>query len=370
MKLFTLVALSLAPVLAQDFVGTWQGTLQAGRDLRLVLKIAKADAGLRGTFYSIDQNGAPLNASAVTVEGANVKVSVPGINGTYEGKLNEAGTMIAGKWSQGGNPLPLDLTRATSQTAWTIPEPPPPPKPMAADADPSFEVATIKPSRPEAPGKAIRVNGRQFSTLNTTLADLLTFAYGIHARQITGAPSWVESDKFDIQARPDGEGQPNGDQWKTMLKKLIAERFEFAFHRDKKELSVYAITPGKGPHKLTKSEAQGNLPGLFFRGLGQLPVRNATMTDLANVMQAAVLDRPVVDQTGITGRYDFVLSWTPDEFQFGGQGKAAAAAAANNPNAPPDLFTAFDTQLGLKLVGTKAPAEVFVVDKVNKPSAN
>src|SRR6185295_13887174 len=165
-------------------------------------------------------------------------------------------------------------------TAWVIPEAPVPPKPMAADANPVFEAATIKPSNPATPGIGFRVNGRQFTTLNTTLIDLMTFAYGIHAKQITGMPAWAESDKYDLLARPDGEGQPNDKQWKAMLQKLLADRFQLKFHRDKRELAAYAITADKTPHKLTKSAGDPNgLPGLFFRGLGNLTVRNATMAD-------------------------------------------------------------------------------------------
>jgi uncharacterized protein (TIGR03435 family) len=241
---------------------------------------------------------------------------------------------------------------------------------MAPDASPVFEVATIKPSDPDRPGKAFTVRGRQFATINTTLGDIITFAYGIHAKQITGGPAWLETEKYDLSAQPDGEGQPNERQWKTMLQKLLADRFKLAFHRDKKELSVYAITVGKNGPKLTKSEGNPNgLPGLFFRGLGNLPVTNATMADFAGVMQGAVLDRPVVDQTGLSGRWDFTLKWTPDEFQFGALG-VRVPPPTNAADAPPDLFTAVQEQLGLKLDSTKAPAEVFVIDRVEKPSEN
>ena len=93
------------------------------------------------------------------------------------------------------------------------------------------------------------------------------------------------------------------------------------------------------------------------------------MADLAGVMQGAVLDRPVVDQTGITGRYDFTLTWTPDEFQFGGLGMKVPPPSGDAA-APPDLFTAFQQQLGLKLESTKAPADILVIDHVEKPSEN
>ena len=376
MKKLTLTIIALASftgsaLLAQDITGTWQGTLQAGRELRTVIKISKADGGaLKAVMYSIDQGGAGIGVSAISLQGSTFKMSIAGIGGTYEGKLSEDGNSIAGTWTQGGGPLPLNLVRATGATAWTIPEPPPRLKPMAADANPAFEVATIKPSRPEAQGKIFQVRGRHFATINTSLSDLITFAYGLHPRQITGGPSWIESEKYDLGAQPEGEGQPSGRQWKVMVQKLLADRFKLTFHRDKKELSVYAIVVGKSGPKLTKSEGDPNgLPGLFFPRLGVLNGRNATMADFAGVMQSAVLDRPVVDQTELAGRFDFTLTWTPDEFQFGGLG-VKAQPPADNAAAPPDLFSAIQEQLGLKLASTKAPVDIVVVDSVEKPSGN
>jgi uncharacterized protein (TIGR03435 family) len=365
-----LAVLSIGTSFAQDITGTWQGTLNPGRELRIVFKISKDDGKLQSMLYSIDQPGPGIAASTVTLQGSTVKMVVPGINGHYEGKLSADGNSIAGNWTQGPKPLPLDLTRATKDTAWTIPEPPPPPTPMAADATPAFEVATIKPSNPDRPGKGVAVRGRQFSTLNTSLSDLITFAYGLHARQIVGAPAWIESDKYDLNARPDGQGQPNDKQWKAMVQKLIAERFKLTFRRDKKELSVYAIVVAKTGPKLTKSQADPNgLPALGFRALGALNCRNTSMADFAQLMQGAVLDKPVVDQTGLPGRFDFALNWTPDEFQFSGLG-GRVPPPADNVAAPPDLYTAIQQQIGLKLEVTKAQAEVLVIDHVEKPSEN
>lgn len=372
MLLLTALAVTSGAAFGQDITGTWQGTLHAGQNnLRTVLKISKDGTMLKGTFYSIDQGGQGIPVSSVSVQGGTVKFTIPAIGGTYEGKLaNTDGTSITGFWSQGGpNPLALDLTLANDKTAWTIPEPPPPPVPMAADADPSFEAATIKPSKPDAPGKAFGLRGRNFSTLNTTLVDLLTFAYGLHPAQITGAPGWMTTDKYDIAAVPDKPGAPNDKQLKLMVAKLLTERFKLTFHHDKKELTVFAITVAKGGSKLTASENNSNgVPGLFFRGLGNLPARNATIADFAGVMQTAVLDRPVVDQTGLTGRYDFTLLWTPDETQFGGRGGQAPPSA--NGNAPPDLFNAMQQQLGLKMEPTKLPVDVLVIDHAEKPSDN
>ncbi len=372
-QLAVLAVLAASALSAQDLAGTWQGTLQVpnGKELRTVVKVSKADSGgLTAVFYSIDQSPQGIQVNPITVQGPVVRMTIPAIGGSYEGKLEADGNSITGTFKQGPGSLTLNLKRATPQTAWEMPEAPPPPKPMAADANPEFEVATIKPSTPDRPGKLITIRGRQVVTMNTTLGDLATFAYGIHLKQIVGAPAWFESEKYDVTAQPAGEGLPNDKQLKTMIQKLITDRFSFAFHRDKRELSVYAITVAKNGPKLTKSAGNpSGLPGLFFRGLGNLVVTNATMGDFAQLMQSAVLDRPVVDQSKLDGRWDFTLLWTPDEFQFAGFG-GAPRPAANDPAAPPDLFSAIQEQLGLRLEAAKAPAEVFVVDKIAKPSEN
>jgi uncharacterized protein (TIGR03435 family) len=365
-------AQSAAQNTVQSIEGTWQGTLYAVQGpIRNVLKISKADGGgWKAVLYSIDQGGRPIPADTVTLQGSTLKISVSAIGDSYEGKLSADGQSISGTWTQGPLLLPLNLERATEQTAWEIPAPIPPPKPMAADADPSFEVATIKPSTPGAPGNGFRVQGRQFSTLYTSLDRLITYAYGIQTKQIIGAPAWAESDRYDLLAEPDGEGQPNDNQWKVMLQKLLADRFKLAFHRDKKEFSVYALVVGKDGPKLTKSDGDPNgIPGLFFKGFGAMTVMNATMADFAGSMQRTVLDRPVVDQTGLKMRFNFVLKWTPDESQFGSIG-IRVPPSTDNPDAPPDLFTAMQEQLGLKLESTKAPVDVLVIDHVEKPSAN
>ena len=373
LSLIALIMLSTTALFAQDVTGTWQGTLDigSGKSLRIVLKVSKGDDGaLKAVNYSIDQGGQPIPVSSISVQGIIFNFAVSMIGGKYEGKLSPDGNSIAGTWSQGPNPLPLNFAKATPATLWAIPEPPPEIPPMAADASPEFEVATIKPSNPDTQGRGFRVRGREFSTINTTLSSLLTFAYGLHPKQIVGAPAWVDTDKFDITAQPDQPGRPNDKQWKAMLQKLLTERFQLTFHHDKKELSVYALEVAKSGSKLVKSQGDPNgLPSMFFRGLGNLPAANATMQDFAGLLQSAVLDRPVADQTGLTGRFDFTLNWTPDESQFVGMG-IKVPPPSDKPDAPPGLFTAVQEQLGLKLEATKAPVDVIVIDKVEKPSAN
>jgi uncharacterized protein (TIGR03435 family) len=261
----------------------------------------------------------------------------------------------------------LALARATPDTAWTIPSLP---KPMAADAPAVFEVATIKPSNPDTPGKLFTVRGRQVITINTTLVDLISFAYSAHAAQITAAPEWGASQKYDITGQPEAQGLPNQNQMRAMVQKLLEERFRLTFHRGTKELQVYALVVGKEGPKLTRNDRNPNgLPSLLFKGLGMLPALNATLGDLANVLQVAVLDRPVVDRTALTGRFDFNLTWTPDESQFRSMG-VRVPAPSNDPNAPPGLFTAIQEQLGLRLESTKAPVDVLVIDRVERPSEN
>jgi uncharacterized protein (TIGR03435 family) len=348
--------------------GTWQGTLRAGQqDLRLVFVVSERPDGLGAMMYSIDQGAQGVTASDVSLRGSTLRIAIAAANGGFEGELSADGSTATGRWTQGAGSLPLTLARATPETAWALPEAP---RPMAADAPAAFEVATIRPSNPNQPGKLFTVKGRQVLTINTTLADLITFAYGLHARQIDGGPSWMTSDPYDVTGLPGAPGIPNQEQLRGMVRQLLEDRFQLAFHRETRDQSVYAIVMGEGGHKLARNDSnpQG-LPSLLFRGLGMLPAVNATMADLAGVMQAAVMDRPVVDRTGLEGRYDFTIRWTPDESQFAGLG-VRVPPPSDDPNAPPGLFTAFQEQLGLKLESTRAPAEVLVIDRVERPSEN
>ena len=354
---------------------SWQGTLhipQANRDLRLVVKITKTDKGaLQVVNYSIDKGGGEMTASSASFQDSVLKFEIQAIDGSYEGKMSADGKSIAGQWTQGPNPLPLLLERATPETAWTIPTPPPTLPPMAADADPSFEVATIKPSEPDKPGKAFRVQGSHFSTFNTTLTDLLTFAYGVQQKQIINAPEWMDKDKWDIEAQPDVPGAPNDRQVKSMVQKLLAERFQLKFSKDSKEMPAYILTVSKTGQKMTKNDSGGELPGLFFTSISpvRLTVQNATMTDFTGLLQSAVLDRPVVDQTSLGGKWNFLLKWTADDSQFSGMG-IKPPPASDAPDAPPPLYTAIEEQLGLKLEAGKAQVPVLVISSVQKPSAN
>jgi uncharacterized protein (TIGR03435 family) len=166
------------------------------------------------------------------------------------------------------------------------------------------------------------------------------------------------------------QGQPNSEQFKLLIQDVLTQRFGLKFHHDHRELPVYVLTVAKGGPKMKVTENKPSDPRNFlFRGLGKLMVTNSTMEDVCHGFQGAVMDRPVVDHTELTERYDFNLNWTPDQSQFTQMG-APIPPPSDDPNAPPSLYTALQEQLGLKLEPTKAQADVMVIDHAEKPSAN
>jgi uncharacterized protein (TIGR03435 family) len=352
----------------QDITGAWQGSLEAGgREQRFVLRISLEDAKLKAVLYRVDEGGQGEPATAITRNGSTIRVTFAARDITYEGEVTSDGKAIVGTWNQGA-PLSLKLARATHETAWAIPELPPQPTPMSRDAIPVFEVATIKPSKDEGVHLYLDDSG-VFHPTGPSLSDLIKLAYDLHSRQIVGGPSWLDREKYDLFAKPDKPGKPSLAQLKAMLQKLLADCFQLVSHREKRELSVYAITVAKSGAKLTRNDNDPNGNSTFGAGPRVITMTNGTMADLANVLQRSgnILDRPVVDQTGLgPARYDLIVKLTPltAQPQAGG-----GEHRADNADAPPDLFTAFQ-QLGLKLVSTKAPVDVLVIDHVEKPSEN
>jgi uncharacterized protein (TIGR03435 family) len=232
-------------------------------------------------------------------------------------------------------------------------------------------VATIKPTDPDAKsGRYIIMQGNnRFNEKAYTLKLLIAAAYDLNPRTISGGPSWIESDHYDIVAVTPGEVRPTHNEQMSMLRSLLADRFQLTFHREPKVFSIYELEVLKSGSKLKETTAPNNPPtvgpGVVYPQRIVLPARNATMGDFSSLLQRAILDRPVVDMTGLSGRYDFDLEWAPDETQFGGDVPAASAEA---PAAP--LFTAIQQQLGLRLVATRGPVDSLVVDKAERPSAN
>ena len=235
----------------------------------------------------------------------------------------------------------------------------------------TFDVATIKPVDPDAKaGRYIIMQGtNRFVEKAYTLKLLIAAAYDLNPRTISGGPGWMESDHYDIVAVTPGEVRPSHDEQMSMLRNLLTDRFKLTFHREQKVFSIYELEVAKNGPKLKASTAPADDPPALISTVYPqrivMPARNATMSDLARLMQRAILDRPVVDKTGLTGRYDFDLEWAPDETQFGGEVPVAPADAPSLP-----LFAAIQQQLGLRLEATRGPVAALVVDKAERPSAN
>ncbi len=176
----------------------------------------------------------------------------------------------------------------------------------------------------------------------------------------------METEKYDLLAETGNEPKPD---IRAMVQKLLADRFGLQYHRGTKELSVYQIVVGKTGDKLANSPGDPNgAPTYGLSALGSMTVTNAKISDFAGWMQRYVVDRPVIDHTGITGRFSFTLNWAADDSQFASLAGTLRPPAGNSDR--PDLYEAMQQQLGLKLEATRAPVEVLVIDHVERPSEN
>src|SRR5581483_7278951 len=278
----------------------------------------------------------------------------------------------------------------------------------ASDPLPSFEVATIKPAssqpRPSSASPA------EVHISNVTVRNLIEQAYGIpwtsaENERVLGGPAWLDTNHYDIVARIPGdlaEAQKklSPDQQKRqislMLQSLLAERFRLKLHFETRVLSVYALAVAKPNPNLVESTRQSEsaestepnaqetavsirLPskpedlrhGILVLYTGQsaeMTARRASLDDLAHWLAgySEVGGRPVVNQTGLSGLYDFTFRWTRQSLAATAQSGSSDAAGID---APP-LFTALPEQLGLRLKSTKAPVEVILIDHTDPPTDN
>lgn len=234
----------------------------------------------------------------------------------------------------------------------------------------AFEVATIKAPNADEKGRFIVMQGtHRFVAQNFTLKLLIAAAYDLNSKTISGGPGWMDAEHFDIVAITPGDVRPDRKEQMTMLRKLLTERFKLTYHREQKEFSIYELEVAKGGPKLKPSSAAPDDPpalvSTVYPQKVMLPARNATMADFVAMMQRAMMDRPVVDKTGLTGRYDFDLEWAPDETQFGGELPKAPVDAQAAP-----LFTAIREQLGLELKPTRGAVSALVVDSAERPTVD
>jgi uncharacterized protein (TIGR03435 family) len=238
---------------------------------------------------------------------------------------------------------------------------------QTAVAPPIFDVASIHINNTETDGHHHIINDpaeSHFRAVNLPLRDLIQFAYGLPKSQILGGPAWLDSIMFDIDAKSDPlvDAQlhtlPTGQarqQKQLMVKALLADRFQFKAHQETRQLPVYALVVAKNGPKFKPSEINGTT---INSGRTSLHVAGSddTISILAREL-AQALGRVVLNQTGLSGRYDLTLRWTPDD-------------ATPDSSAPPGIFTAIEEQLGLKLESTRGSVPVLVIDSVEMPSAN
>jgi uncharacterized protein (TIGR03435 family) len=236
-----------------------------------------------------------------------------------------------------------------------------------------FDVVSIKPSDPLSGNVHIGLSqGGSFEAIGVTLSMMITQAYEIRPFQVVGASGWMETDRYEIHTKDEKPGPSEADlakmteeqqnafreQFSAKLQALLADRFQLKIHRETKEMPVYILTVAKGGSKLQTLPDDGKPGGgLSSRrtddGKREVDGRKLTAAGLARFLSGQI-GRTIVDQSGLTGKYDFKLTWAPDMGDTTG----------------PSLFTALQDQLGLRLDSSKAPVEVVVVDSAQKPSEN
>jgi len=240
----------------------------------------------------------------------------------------------------------------------------------------AFDVATIKPAEVNgvpAQGRWIRMeSANRFVAHNHAVRTLIAAAYDLPPEAITGGASWVDSTRWEILAKTPGAVRPSLDEQMAMLKRLLSDRFRLEFHRQTKDFAIFALTVAPGGPKLTPTaispDATPEGPPLVafsvFPNVVHLPARYFSMGDFASLLQRSPLDRPVLDRTGLTGRFDFDLDFAPDESLWGG-----ILPRPENPEKP-TLLRAMQEQLGLKLESTRGPVDTIVIDRVEQPTAD
>jgi len=211
----------------------------------------------------------------------------------------------------------------------------------------AFDVASIKPST-AAPGSASAISSDigRISGRNVTLKRCIRSAYNISEALIFGGPKWADEDRYDIDAKAPG---PAGDHaMGAMLQQLLAERFKLVIHRETRSLPAYALVVGK--KGLTAKHSEPDVRSASSSSRGKIDATGCDMSCLARKL-SEVLHAPVADLTGVDGKFDFKLEWTPDDLQTA-------------------VWQALEEQLGLKLEGRKVPTEVMVIDSAEKATAN
>jgi uncharacterized protein (TIGR03435 family) len=226
-----------------------------------------------------------------------------------------------------------------------------------AQTPPSFDVASVKPAIVSGPLRVnARVNPDGINFVNVTLRQCVQRAFGIKSYQFVG-PDWMNTERFTIVAKAAGP-QPEA-RTLQMAQTLLAERFKLAYHRETKEIAIYALVVGKNGIKMKAAadDAVSQIDG----GPGNVVTFEAVPLEMLAATIANDVDRPVLDQTGLKGKYTFDLKWA--------ERKRKGPAPTEAPDAfdSPSIFTAVQERLGLKLEPRRAPVEMFVIDRIERP---
>jgi uncharacterized protein (TIGR03435 family) len=233
-----------------------------------------------------------------------------------------------------------------------------------------FDAVSVKPSDPNSPhGTVVAAPGGRLHVVNATVKDLIETAYDVRIFQIEGGPKWADSTKYDVDATPGSRPQgapatpPGWSIVRLKVQTLLKDRFHLQLHRETRTGPVYSLAIAKGGIKSSGLSATKNPNRGINAGQGTMLGEAASMTQLAYKL-SRLLQRPVVNNTGLEGNYDFKLEWTPDP------GPSAPDGRPVETSVGPSLFSALQQQLGLRLEATKGPVDILVIDHVDKPSAN
>jgi uncharacterized protein (TIGR03435 family) len=230
-----------------------------------------------------------------------------------------------------------------------------------------FDVASIKPAPPGAAGGAIKPlpGGQTYIAQNAPVKLIIELMYHLNRRQVSGGPPWLDAELYDIEAK--SERPRSIDDLHIMFQNLLVDRFKLQFHDESRVLPAYELVVDKSGPKLEEN----NSP-IQPLGRGRFQATHCSMSYFSWVL-SQMLDRPVLDQTGLSQHYNFKLEWTPEPPPDAGiRGGAGAAPPPRElpPANGPDVFTALREELGLKLESRKGPVEVMVIDHIERPSAN
>ncbi len=216
-----------------------------------------------------------------------------------------------------------------------------------------FEVASIRrSSADQSASSGINTGNGRLTANNVTLKRCIVGAYGVGPNQVSGGPSWIESDRFEITAKA---GEPVGDSvLMTMLKTLLAQRFKLAVHMESKTIQAYVLEVSKNGPKFEKGDGSRWKAN---SSRGGIVAANITMDNFAEILSRQ-MDLPVVNRTGLEGIFNLGLLWTPE------------SPKQADGSDPPSIFTAIQEQLGLRLRSQKMAVETLFIDHAERPSEN